>query len=574
MEENNFTIDTDKIRTMSKDVAAVEREEKENLTKPTNLQSKKENIISQLQKEKAAIQALAEQEKEREAKDKLNLNQGQFIDSVFEPTSATPTIPTTIPQPNGPIKINLMEGGNGEIKDITHELKKEASIPSPPKEEMGVIKADLPNLSSEKEQTIHIPKPSSLETKEKPVIKPEYKEPQGLSVEELKEFTVMPQEESQIEIGEIQGLPIDLLEPQPIEPKELNLEDAVESEETLLEEMTGQSTELTIEELNQKPTISLEELSPKLKKDKSKNIQKQAESLDLEDNLITSQKQEDPKEKLRKLTDLIFELEQNLEQIAEEKIPFEERKKDIEREIAKSKERLDLISERLKKIDEIKKRIEAQEATATTIEEKRNLEKERWKVEDERNAVEEEKNKKEDELKSLRLQLNEFNISYEKILAREKELNLELSSLKRDKENLLLQQEKNTLLPKLEEIQTEANNIRELMADNSAQKESIEKRINDIAKEEKSIEEEIRTLEKRVGLTVPEVEVKKIEKSLKDAEEKRRAIEQKRWEAEDELERCEKIRADLRNKYQYYSAEAQKIKNQIMEINKKIIPSI
>jgi len=42
----------------------------------------------------------------------------------------------------------------------------------------------------------------------------------------------------------------------------------------------------------------------------------------------------------------------------------------------------------------------------------------------------------------LRLQLNEFNISYEKILAREKELNLELSSLKRDKENLLLQQEK------------------------------------------------------------------------------------------------------------------------------------
>jgi len=574
MEENNFTIDTDKIRTMSKDVAAVEREEKENLAKPTNLQSKKENIISQLQKEKAAIQALAEQEKEREAKDKLNLNQGQFIDSVFEPTSATPTIPTTIPQLNGPIKINLMEGGNGEIKDITHELKKETSIPSPPKEEMGVIKADLPNLSSEKEQTINIPKPSSLETKEKPVIKPEYKEPQGLSVEELKEFTVMPQEESQIEIGEIQGLPIDLLEPQPIEPKELNLEDAVESEETLLEEMTGQSTELIIEELNQKPTISLEELSPKPKKDKSKNIQKQAELLDLEDNLITSQKQEDPKEKLRKLTDLIFELEQNLEQIAEEKIPFEERKKDIEREIAKSKERLDLISERLKKIDEIKKRIEAQEATATTIEEKRNLEKERWKVEDERNAVEEEKNKKEDELKSLRLQLNEFNISYEKILAREKELNLELSSLKRDKENLLLQQEKNTLLPKLEEIQTEANNIRELMADNSAQKESIEKRINDIAKEEKSIEEEIRTLEKRVGLTVPEVEVKKIEKSLKDAEEKRRAIEQKRWEAEDELERCEKIRADLRNKYQYYSAEAQKIKNQIMEINKKIIPSI
>jgi len=124
MEENNFTIDTDKIRTMSKDVAAVEREEKENLAKPTNLQSKKENIISQLQKEKAAIQALAEQEKEREAKDKLNLNQGQFIDSVFEPTSATPTIPTTIPQPNGPIKINLMEGGNGEIKDITHELKR------------------------------------------------------------------------------------------------------------------------------------------------------------------------------------------------------------------------------------------------------------------------------------------------------------------------------------------------------------------------------------------------------------------------------------------------------------------
>jgi len=106
------------------------------------------------------------------------------------------------------------------------------------------------------------------------------------------------------------------------------------------------------------------------------------------------------------------------------------------------------------------------------------------------------------------------------------------------------------------------------MADNSAQKESIEKRINDIAKEEKSIEEEIRTLEKRVGLTVPEVEVKKIEKSLKDAEEKRRAIEQKRWEAEDELERCEKIRADLRNKYQYYSARSSKIKIRLWKLIK------
>jgi hypothetical protein len=78
---------------------------------------------------------------------------------------------------------------------------------------------------------------------------------------------------------------------------------------------------------------------------------------------------------MRKLTDLIFELEQNLQQIADEKIPFEERKKDIEREIAKAKERLDLIVERIKKIDEIKKGIENKEATAATVEEKRNLEK-------------------------------------------------------------------------------------------------------------------------------------------------------------------------------------------------------
>jgi len=72
------------------------------------------------------------------------------------------------------------------------------------------------------------------------------------------------------------------------------------------------------------------------------------ERKELEDNFVIPEKQEDPKEKMRKLTDLIFELEQNLQQIADEKIPFEERKKDIEREIAKSKERLDLISERLK----------------------------------------------------------------------------------------------------------------------------------------------------------------------------------------------------------------------------------
>ena len=66
------------------------------------------------------------------------------------------------------------------------------------------------------------------------------------------------------------------------------------------------------------------------------------------------------------------------------------------------------------------------------------MEKERWKIEDERNTVEQEKNKKEDEIKSLRLQLNEFNLNFEKILSREKELNMELDLLKRDKNHLIL----------------------------------------------------------------------------------------------------------------------------------------
>jgi len=51
--------------------------------------------------------------------------------------------------------------------------------------------------------------------------------------------------------------------------------------------------------------------------------------------------------------------------------------------------------------------------------------------------IETEQNKKEDEIKSLKLQLKECVLAFEKILTKEKQLNLELEMLRRDREKLI-----------------------------------------------------------------------------------------------------------------------------------------
>jgi len=59
--------------------------------------------------------------------------------------------------------------------------------------------------------------------------------------------------------------------------------------------------------------------------------------------------------------------------------------------------------------------------------------------------IETEQNKKEDEIKSLKLQLKECVLAFEKILTKEKQLNLELEMLRRDREKINLKESAKTI---------------------------------------------------------------------------------------------------------------------------------
>lgn len=581
MAENIFTIEADKIRTMKKDIASAEREEL-NMAQGS-LDSQKENVKNQLEleREKATIAELAKQQKELDKQQAL----------IEEPVLPIPVNQTaaTIPEPTA--EETIIESPN---------------VPSPQSNE---IKIPISESDSEKETAIQ---PAVIE---ETLSLPE--PPEAMSaIEELKETPetdIPPIDENQIDIGEITGLS---LEPQQMEndtaedigdielqspeigekPEEGEIQAEMEeipTMETQEEEESIGDDGLDLNSLSDGGDFESDLEEPaELEKEMNKNkpqepkgsislnnlpvekmelpIETPALDAEFDESVFETSHAETPEEKLRKINDLIFEVEQNLLQISEEKIPFEERKKDIEREMDKSRQRLDLIAERKKRIDELKKTTEEKEKSQQSPEEKRNTEKERWKIEDERNAVEEEKNKKEDEIKSLRLQLKECDFNFEKVLSREKELNMELSLLKRDHTHLILEQEKQGLLTELEKLEVEANSIKDIMTDNTAEKESIEKRLGNIMTEEKSVEEEIKVIEKRSDMSVPPAELRRMEELRKAAEEKRRLIEEKRWASEDDLDKAEQLRAELRDKYQSFSTKVNALKSKIAEINDKL----
>ncbi|MFA5009323.1 MAG: hypothetical protein WC534_01925 [Candidatus Paceibacterota bacterium] len=582
---------------MKKDINAAQREQAN--AQGVFLDTKIENVKNQLEKEKAVIAALAQKEKELEQKQALEekpLNSTEKNIPIIEGNAII--VPM---EKRNQIKINVAEGDSEEEKELMPHIEEaptniesvfEKNEPEPELPIPAFIAPKKDSSEQEIKKTIKEPELTE-EVAPKQIKEPELTEEvaqeenisdlaeeglslaenltdfeqespdfskedsgAGLAIDDLENLELPESDHEQIDIGEIPGLELDdnLKEEQGLRSVDFPFKDSLEKKD---------EKEETI--------ISLEELKPEKKKEDVLEKEETAkEESFLSDEFFSLKKEETNEEKLRKLTDLIFEIEQNIIQINDEKIPFEEKRKDIEREIDKARQRLDLILERKKRIEELKKTTETKEEGAETAEEKRNMEKERWKIEDERNTVEQEKNKKEDEIKSLRLQLNEFNLNFEKILSREKELNMELDLLKRDKNYLILNEEKEKLLEKLEKVQNEANSIKDLMNENTSQKELIDKKINKIKEEEQGIEEEIKVLEKRTDLTIPEIELRKLEAQRKSAEEKRRKTEEERWQTEDDLSKAESLRLELREKYQSFASEANELKEKISEINKKM----
>jgi predicted nucleic acid-binding Zn-ribbon protein len=290
-----------------------------------------------------------------------------------------------------------------------------------------------------------------------------------------------------------------------------------------------------------------------------------------ESNLIEikKKKEETDEEKLRRITDATFDTEEAIGKVLEEKVPFEQRKEELELEIERAEKKLELITERKERIEEVKKTIEGQENASQNIEEKRTFEKERWKIEDQRNDVVLEQEEKEDEIKSLRAQLNECEYNFEKIISKERELNLELEILRRDREDILLEQQKRTIQTDLEKVETEAFAVKDRMFENTKLKSELEKNLSEIKNKERLSEEEIKILEKRTDAAGTENEIRSLEQQRKNAEKTRRDIETERWKIEDSLAKAEKEREKLKERYQTISGEVKTYRDKISNINIK-----
>ncbi|MDD5569496.1 MAG: hypothetical protein PHG23_03755, partial [Candidatus Pacebacteria bacterium] len=155
-------------------------------------------------------------------------------------------------------------------------------------------------------------------------------------------------------------------------------------------------------------------------------------------------------------------------------------------------------------------------------------------------------------------------------LAREKELNMEMDMLRRDRQRLLIGDQKKGLLTELEKIENEALEIKDRVNENTLEKGIVDKKLADIAAKEKDIEEEIKVLEKRMSTSGLDDESKKIEEARKAAEEKRRKVEEDRWMSEDELKKIESIRSELREKYQILLSEIKTIKDKLGGLNEEL----
>ena len=339
------------------------------------------------------------------------------------------------------------------------------------------------------------------------------------------------------------------------EPEEIKVEEKV-PDLLPVEEKLPSAKELGLEE-EQEKIPSAEELG----------LEEAAKKEGAAEELKEIDENED---KLEKIAEKTFELEEKLKKTKEDNAPFEKRRKEIEEEIDNIKKKLDLILERKSKVDEIKKDLEAKEAVAQTPEEKRGVEKERWKVEDDRNVIEKEKDEKEDEIKSLRLQLRECDLNAEKILSKEKELTQELEILKRDRDRIVLGQTKLDLEKRLQPLEAEIDGIKREMFENTKLKDKSDKALNDIKIKEKAVEDEIKILERRQSETKDEVILRDIETRRRTIEDNRRKLEKDRWDVEDKMGDLEEKRKLIKEKYQEVAAQARQIKSELSEIEEKI----
>jgi hypothetical protein len=509
-------LDKEKIRTMQKDIREAEgisvypkRNESEEVTQSFMLE-KRDEPYAEPNLPRPEIEIAPEQSSfsaEEEPKDTINEEAKKAEDLAYELALATNQSEDNIKE-----KVLQEESPaeeNPEGTPVTFmDLEK-------PQEETEQVPESLPVEENTPEEI-----PSEEPITEEPVIE---QAPESLPVEEPAEFEI----ETPEEIPSAKALGLEEEEKIP-SARDLGLEEP---------EKIPSAEELGLEEAKEKEEVKI-----------------------IDEN----------EEKLSKIAEQTFELEEALKGINEEKAPFEKRKQEIEDVIDNIQKKLELILEKKLKTDEIKKELEEKETLAKAPEEKRAIEKERWRVEDERNNIEKEKYEKEDEIKSLRLQIRECDLNAEKVMAKEKDAIQQLEILKRDRDRIILGQTKKDLEERLRPLNQAVEDIKREMFDNTKQRDKSDKGLNEIGLKEKAVEDEIKILERRTAETTDEVILRDIELRRRTAEEGRRNLEKDRWEIEDKVKDLEIKRKIIKEKYQEVSAQIRQIKEELLNIEEKI----
>ena len=376
-------------------------------------------------------------------------------------------------------------------------------------------------------------------------------------------FMDLEKHEEEIKTEQVpEALPIEENIPETL-PVEESSEEILPDFEVEVVEKIPSARELGLEEIPSAKELGLEE-PEKIPSAEELGLEESKEKVE-EVKII-----DENEEKLSKIAEQTFDLEETLKGINEEKAPFEKRKQEIEEVIENIKKKLELVLEKKLRTDEIKKELEEKESLAQTSDEKRAIEKERWRVEDERNNIEKEKYEKEDEIKSLRLQIRECDLNAEKVIAKEKDALQQLEILKRDRDRIILGQTKKDLEERLKPLNQSVEDIKKEMFENTKQRDKSDKGLNEIGLKEKAIEDEIKILERRTGEATDEVILRDIETRRRTAEEGRRKLEQDRWETEDKVKSLEEKRKIIKEKYQEVSVQIRQIKDELLSIEEKI----
>ena len=571
--DKNLRIEKAQIRTMKKDLANVGKK----LSETPSLQTKIEPLIPT-----TSFQSI-----KKDNPNPVVLNTEKNY-TAQKPVFKTSTVSIAPQKPSPVVKDELNKEEKERIAKEAHEKFTQAKEKEKLEKALATEKAEKEKLAKEKLEKERLEKEKIEKEKLEKALATEKAEKEKLAKtladEKAKKEAIEIQDPASEQKEEIKSLEKEKISSKPEELNEItSIADAISGRQ-VKEKIPKTKGDVVIAEIP-----SIEQLTERAEMDsfaehakkkieenkKEAEIEKEKERIRLakqaEEKLIEikKKKEETDEEKLRRITDATFDTEEAISKLLEEKAPFEQRMNELKLEIERAQKKLDLIIERKERIEEVKKTIEGQENTSQSVDEKRAFEKERWRVEDQRNDIVLEQEEKEDELKSLAAQLGECEYNYEKISSKERELNLEIEILRRDREDILLEQQKKSIQTNLEKIEAEAFAIKDQMFENTKLKNELEKNLDLIKNKEKLSEEEIRIIEKRTAAAGTENETRLLQQQRKEAEKTRRDIETERWKIEDSLAKAEKERERLKERYQAVSGEVKAYRDKISEINQK-----